>query len=90
MRFQYDPAKSKANKNKHGIDFEQAKELWSDSYALGFPAKSEDEPRFALLAKMKEKVWLAFYTIRKQEIRIISVRRARKGESEIYESKRVG
>jgi uncharacterized DUF497 family protein len=64
--------------------------LWSDSYALGFPAKSEDEPRFALLAKMKEKVWVAFYTIRKQEIRIISVRRARKGESEIYESKRFG
>ena len=90
MRFQYDPAKSKANKKKHGIDFEQAKELWSDSYAIGFPAKSEDEPRFALLAKMKKKVWVAFYTIREQEIRIISVRRARKGESEVYESKRFG
>ena len=90
MRFQYDPAKSKANKKKHGIDFEQAKELWSDSYAIGFPAKSKDEPRFALLVKIKEKVWVAFYTIREQEIRIISVRRARKGESEVYESKRFG
>ena len=30
MKFEYDPAKSESNKAKHGIDFEEAKELWRD------------------------------------------------------------
>ena len=29
MEFEYDPAKSRANAQKHGIDFEQAKALWN-------------------------------------------------------------
>tara|TARA_B100001093_G_scaffold409648_1_gene398710 strand:+ start:1985 stop:2257 length:273 start_codon:yes stop_codon:yes gene_type:complete len=90
MKFQYDPIKSESNKEKHGIDFEEAKELWSDSYGVVFPAKSDDEPRFALMAELNKKIWVAFYTIRDEDIRLISVRRARKGESEVYESKRFG
>jgi uncharacterized DUF497 family protein len=90
MEFQYDPAKSEANKEKHGIDFDEAQALWNDSYGIGFPAKSDDEPRFALLAELNEKLWVAFYTIRNEEIRLISVRRARKGERLIYESERFG
>jgi len=39
---------------------------------------------------MKGKTWVAFYTIREDEIRIISARWARKGECEIYLSKRFG
>jgi uncharacterized DUF497 family protein len=31
MGFEYDPDKSAANKRKHGIDFEEAQELWADS-----------------------------------------------------------
>jgi uncharacterized DUF497 family protein len=85
MLFQYDLNKSKSNKEKHGIDFVEAQQLWKDSDGIGFPAKSDDEPRFALLAKLDDKLWVAFYTIRQQEIRIISVRRARKGEMKIYE-----
>ena len=38
---------------------------------------------------MKGKTWVAFYTIREDKIRIISARRARKGEWEIYESKKI-
>ena len=90
MKFQYDPNKSESNKVKHGIDFEEAQKLWNDSYGIGFPAKSEDESRFALIAQFNKKLWVAFYTIRNEEIRLISVRRARKGESEVYESKRFG
>lgn len=29
-RFEYDENKSVINKNKHGIDFEEAKALWCD------------------------------------------------------------
>ncbi len=30
MEFEYDPAKSESNQAKHGIDFEEAKEIWAD------------------------------------------------------------
>lgn len=86
MEFEFDLQKSKLNKPKHGIDFEQARELWNDPDCIGFPAKSEDEDRFALLAMLKGKLWVAFYTYRDEKIRIISTRRARTNERNLYES----
>ena len=74
------------NREKHGIDFIDAQQLWEDLNAIGFPARSDDEERFALLAKFKSRVWVAFYTLRANQIRLISVRRARLGEKDYYES----
>ena len=84
MEFEYDPKKSKSNKQKHGMDFEESKALWFDINRLEVQAKSDDEPRFALIAILNEKLWTAFYTIRKNRIRIISVRRSRKSERGLY------
>jgi uncharacterized DUF497 family protein len=86
MLFEFDPEKSKKNKAKHGIDFDKAQLLWEDPDAIGFPARSDDEERFALLAVVQDRVWIAFYTLRGDRIRLISVRRARKGEKKLYES----
>lgn len=86
MIFEFDPDKSKRNKEKHGIDFNEARKLWDDSRSIGFPGKSDDEPRFAMLAELNSKLWVAFYTVREERIRIISVRRARKAERKLYES----
>lgn len=85
IKFEYDPDKSSSNKYKHGIDFDEARVLWQDPVRLILPAKSDDELRFALLAENKNRIWAAFYTIRSEKIRIISVRRARKAEEELYE-----
>lgn len=84
MNFEYDPGKSASNKEKHGIDFEEAKSLWLDEERLQIRAKSEDEPRFALIARLEGKVWSAFFTLRNANIRIISVRRARENERKLY------
>ncbi len=84
--FEFDEAKSKANLNKHGIDFEVARELWKDPYLLEIRAKSEDESRFLLVGKIGEKHWSAVVTYREGRIRLISVRRSRKKEVELYES----
>ncbi len=84
MEFEYDPDKSKSNKQKHRIDFEEAQGLWFDADRLEVQAKSDDEPRFALIAKLNKILWTAFYTVRNKRIRIISVRRSRKGEKELY------
>ena len=84
MEFEFDPAKSEANRTKHGIDFVQAQELWKDLYALQIQAKSDTEPRFALIARLEEKVWSVFFTERDSKIRIISARRSRTNEEDLY------
>ena len=86
MEFEFNPDKSKTNKEKHGIDFIEAQQLWEDPYRIEIPAKYLDEPRYLLIGKIDDKHWAAIFTYRKNKIRIISVRRARKNEKEIYES----
>jgi hypothetical protein len=91
MVFEYDPAKSDANKRKHGIDFEEAKSLWDDPGLVEIPARASDEPRWLLIGKINvegigEKLWSAFITWRGEKVRIISVRRSREEETAIYES----
>ncbi|WP_258546973.1 BrnT family toxin [Marinomonas rhizomae] len=47
---------------------------------------SEGEQRFLLVGKIGEKHWSAVVTYRDARIRLISVRRSRKKEIELYES----
>ncbi len=92
MTFEYDENKSKINKQKHGIDFEEAKKLFKDEKAIIIPAKIVDnEKRFALISKNLDKCYVMIFTLRKENVRIISVRRCRKKEEQNYEnySKRV-
>jgi hypothetical protein len=83
MEFEFDPAKSDANRIKHGIDFVTAQELWEDIYAVQIAAKSDTEPRFVLIARLEGKVWSVFFTERSSKIRIISARRSRTNEEEL-------
>jgi uncharacterized protein len=78
MIFEYDELKSKSNLSKHGIDFESAKQLWSDPFFVEVPTKNVVEKRFLIVGKIIEKHWSAIITYRNSNIRIISVRRARK------------
>jgi uncharacterized DUF497 family protein len=86
MGLQYDPEKSAENKRKHGVDFEEAQTLWSDPVLLEIPARVSDELRWVVIGKMNEKHWSAVITRRSDNVRIISVRRSRDEEIEIYES----
>jgi uncharacterized DUF497 family protein len=82
--FEYDQAKSDANYDKHGIHFEAAKLLWIDPKRVEFIARFADEPRFGLVAEHNDKLWTAIFTYRADRIRIISVRKARDHEKELY------
>jgi uncharacterized protein len=86
MQFEFDPTKSKNNKKKHGIDFVEAQALWEDLDLLEIPARTTDEQRFLIIGKIAEKHWSGVITYRDENIRIISVRRSRDEEIEIYES----
>jgi len=88
MEFEFDSAKSKSNMQKHGIDFVQAQELWVDEDRLEIRAKFVlDEPRWALIGRLSTTCWTAIFTTRANRIRIISVRRSRKEEEELYYDK---
>lgn len=84
--FEFDERKSKANRSKHGIDFVDAQLLWLDLNLLEVPAKTEDEPRFLVVGVIDRKHWSAVITYRNENIRIISVRRSRGEEVDLYES----
>jgi len=86
MEVEFASRKSAANKRKHGIDFVEAQAMWDDPDLVEIPARTEDEPRFLVIGKIADKHWSGVITYRDDRIRIISVRRSRKEEVEIYES----
>ena len=86
MEYECDEHKSKVNKAKHGIDFVEAQTLWEDVDLLEIPARTDDESRTIVIGKIGDKHWSAIITYRNEKIRIISVRRSRREERELYES----
>ena len=86
MHFEFDDNKSRSNKIKHEIDFIEAQKLWNDPDLIEIPLKTIDEPRFLVIGRISDKYFSGIITYRSGNIRIISVRRARKEEVEIYES----
>ena len=86
MEFEFDQEKSQTNQEKHGIDFIEAQLLWLDDMLLEIPARTTGEPRFLIIGKIGNKHWSAVVTYRQDRVRLISVRRSRIEEVEIYES----
>ena len=86
MDFEYDPQKSSSNKIKHGLDFEEAQELWKDLKAFEQELTTENEQRYILIGLIGEKHWSCVYTYRSGIVRIISARRSRTDEVEDYEN----
>jgi uncharacterized DUF497 family protein len=87
MKFDWDEKKSRANKSKHGIDFNTAVKLWDDRDRIEIQTSFPAESRNALIGKIGDKLWTAIFTKRMDTTRIISVRRARKKETNLYEQK---
>lgn len=85
MQFELDDKKSSLNKDKHGIDFAEAQALWEDERYVKAPSKYPDEERYIVIGLIDGKHYSAIITLRGENIRIISVRQARKEEVEFYE-----
>lgn len=87
--FEWNDEKSSANKNKHGISFEEAKNVLDDQFArlIADPDHSNEEDRFILLGMSTQaRLLVVSHFVRVNEsIRIISVRRADRQERNIYE-----
>ncbi len=85
MHSEFDPGMSRTNKQKHGIDFVRTQALWDDPDQIEIPARTSDEPRSVVIGKIGSRHWSAIITYRDDRIRVISVRRSRAEEINIYE-----
>jgi uncharacterized protein len=83
--FVWDEAKRLANLKKHGIDFADAQKILR---GLTFTAEDDreayGEPRFLTLGLLEDQVVSVTHTERREEIRIISIRKATKHETRFY------
>lgn len=85
VRCEDDINKSQSNKLKHGIDFKQAQALWQDNLLREIPIIGFDEPRFLVIAMLEQKHYSAIITYRHHNMRLISARRSRNEEFNLYE-----
>lgn len=82
--FEFDEAKSRANAEKHGIDFHEAQEWWLAPNLVRASARSTIERRFLFVVMIDDRHWTAVATYRGAVVRLISVRRARPKEVADY------
>ena len=81
IRFAWDEKKSRENKKKHGVSFEEAQTVFLDEHAIRYydPDHSEDEDRFIMLGmslRLRVLVVCHCYRANDKVIRIISARKA--------------
>ena len=91
LRFEWDDAKNRQNRRKHGVGFEEAQSVFLDERAIRFfdPDHSEDEDRFIMLGMsfvLRVLVVCHCYLADDSAIRIISARKATRAEMRDYEA----
>lgn len=90
MRFVWDEAKNVSNRKRHGVSFEEARRLFTQSGAyleIFDEVHSGEEDRFIAIGPISRGLVLVVYTEWDQDtVRIISARWATKRETEMYRS----
>lgn len=89
MEFEWDEIKNITNKQKHGIDFNDAKEVFKDQDSKLAPDLRNDykEDRWKIIGKIYGSVISVIHTGRNNVTRIISARKASSKEREEYNNK---
>ena len=92
MNYEWNLIKERLNIAKHGVDFEEAKSVFADEFALVLfdEDHSNDEDRFLILGmSQKERILLVVHCYRENDtIRIISSRKATKNETKQYKERK--
>ena len=93
LRFEWDSRKSRLNRRRHGVTFEEAESAFFDDNALLIddPNHSDREDRFVLLGfSFRLRVLVVCHCYRRggDVIRIISARKADPGERQLYAERR--
>jgi uncharacterized DUF497 family protein len=88
MPFEWDDAKNKTNRERHGLSFEQVVELFTsgvDFLDIYDENHSDEEDRFVAIGPIHSGVVVVVYTERQDDvIRIINARSATKKEIQLF------
>ena len=89
ISFSWDDRKNEVNEKKHGVSFDEAKTVFYDENAIRYydPDHSDDEDRFLMVGvSQKIRILIVCHCFREDDsvIRIISARKATKGEEDNY------
>jgi uncharacterized DUF497 family protein len=88
VRFEWDPRKARRNVEKHGVTFNEAKELFNsevDFLEIYDGSHSDLEERFIAIGPIRRGLVLVIYTERIEDVvRIIGARLASKRERVLY------
>jgi len=88
LTFEWDSAKAKSNLAKHGVDFREAATVFGDGLSLTVPDPdhSAGEQRYVTMGMSHlQRILVIAHTEDHDRLRIISARRATRGEKRAYE-----
>ena len=86
MALTYDPDKNARNVALRGLSFDLVSALdWDGAVALPDERKEYGEERAKVLAKLEGALHVAIVTIRGDDMRVISFRKANRAERRLYE-----
>jgi len=86
VKFEWDEAKSQTNYEKHGLSLSCAQLMW-EGRVLELESNQPGEPRKLAIGKIGGKFWTVIFTLRGESVRIISARRSRENEKNLYHEK---
>ena len=85
MDFEWDTAKERANRKKHGIGFRTAAKVFLDPYVIEFDDHdATGERRFNAIGLVDGRMLFVAYALRGDVVRIISARGAQPHEKRKY------
>ena len=87
--FEWDERKADRNRAKHGIDFEEAAEVFYGPTIVHRSDRNNEE-RWTALGYLEDRLIVVVFTWREQVVRIISARKARKNEERGYRHQKMG
>jgi uncharacterized DUF497 family protein len=82
--FEWDEAKRETNRLKHGVDFDDAVNMFDGRPVLNLAGRGEAEPRIVTIGIVEGIYYAVIWTKRGDKRRIISCRRARHEERREY------
>ena len=88
LTFEWDEVKAKENLKKHGVNFEEGKTIFNDSFLFTFPdiVHSVNEERYINIGlSANGRILIVIHTERQEKIRIVSCRKATARERRFYE-----
>ena len=91
MELEWDERKRRSNVEKHGLDFQNVRDLdWDNAVLVQDERHSYSEPRYWAFAMHERRLYFVAFCVRRTGIRIISFRKANRREQRRYAEKKHG